>query len=349
MKTYIVVFLASLTIYATSCRKEIEPVTESVYDYNISEIPNLGIVLEAGGAAHFLKTEDQGVNWTQSTGYPDNLFASVVLNTPNTAVAVGNDASNNAVAIISDDDGKTWQPISVPTSKITGTGLTSVAFGSSLSGIAVGSELVYSGDGGHSWKKSSYPNYYRVFTSVAFSSPTNAVAVGYSNIFKTVDAGANWTEVNNPTKSYLSSVAFTSTKNGIAVGYNGTILQTADGGTTWTSIITNDFSDINFLSLAFSSATQGIAVGNDQYQTSYIVQTTDAGVSWHIVDNPYSNFFLANVNFSNAADGIIVGGYNNSTILKTSNGGTTWQYINHPDNKPLTSVAFSTHFTPYNY
>jgi len=135
-------------------------------------------------------------------------------------------------------------------------------------------------------------------------------------------ANAQWT-LQNPfvTEATLSSVYFTDVNTGYAVGEYGTIIKTANGGTTWTALSSGTTWDL--YSVYFTDANTGYAVGGIS------LRTTDGGTNWVLqtVGPGYS------VHFPDTDTGYIVGGISSSmggltycTIFKTTNGGENWEY-----------------------
>src|ERR1035438_8612212 len=75
-----------------------------------------------------------------------------------------------------------------------------------------------------------------------------------------IAAFSQWTWQNPlPQGNILTSVYFTDTNHGCAVGESGTIVKTADGGSTWT--LQNSGTMQRLTSVAFLNSTTGYAVG----------------------------------------------------------------------------------------
>lgn len=144
--------------------------------------------------------------------------------------------------------------------------------------------------------------------------------------------------------SSLSACSFVNATTGWAVGGRGKILATTDGGASWTvqnAGVSHDLKDVFFI-----SATHGWAVGT----LGKIIATTDGGVTWRhqtatFVDSNGTRrevfVTLYAVTFLNATTGIAVG--DNGTIVRTTNGGATWQQVfSDPDSADtLYDVSFA--------
>ena len=140
------------------------------------------------------------------------------------------------------------------------------------------------------------------------------VAVGpRGHIVYSTDAGANWLQAQVPVSSDLTAVYFPSPKLGWAVGHDGVVLATTDGGATWTKQL--DGRAVNDLILADVKAK--LAAQPDSVELQALA--TEAERSKEVgPDKPFLDVW-----FENDTTGYVVGAYN--LLLKTSDGGRTWQ------------------------
>jgi photosystem II stability/assembly factor-like uncharacterized protein len=132
------------------------------------------------------------------------------------------------------DGGGSWQPVTLPAST---SGLTSVRFGDTNHGVAVGAAGVafVTADGGVTWTPHA-TNTTGSLQRVVFVDAQTAVAVGsYGTIVRSTDAGQTWSAVPSGTSASLQDVRFVSGQTGWAVGDGGTALVTHDGGLSWTA------------------------------------------------------------------------------------------------------------------
>jgi phage tail sheath protein FI/photosystem II stability/assembly factor-like uncharacterized protein len=131
----------------------------------------------------------------------------------------------------------------------------------------------------------------------------------------------------------LTSISFLDVSNGWAVGEEGTILNTTDGGTTW-SVQASDVT-VPLHEVFFRSDTLGWAVGGE----GTILNTTDGGTNWLVQDPPTGlTANLSGVFFRSDTLGWAVGG--EGTILNTTDGGTAWS----PQTSGVTVPLYATHF-----
>jgi photosystem II stability/assembly factor-like uncharacterized protein len=140
------------------------------------------------------------------------------------------------------------------------------------------------------------------------------VAVGpRGHIVYSTDAGVNWLQAQVPVSSDLTAVYFPSPKLGWAVGHDGVVLATTDGGATWTKQL--DGRTVNDLILADVKAK--LAAQPDSAELQALA--TEAERSKEVgPDKPFLDVW-----FENDTTGYVVGAYN--LLLKTSDGGKTWQ------------------------
>ncbi len=188
--------------------------------------------------------------------------------------------------------------------------------------------------------------------SVARVSSSGLVACGYEGeIIKSPDAGTTWNWLTTPTqvanRQFNSAFFVDSLVGYIAGGYKvmdslqQTIIKTTDGGASWT--VQRDTASYFLNGIYFSDASHGIAVGTQ----GTIVRTADGGANWQIV--PLSGDIairdLNGVYMVNNMVGFIVGGNKSNdsiqTILKTTDGGQTWNVLQDQLGSMLNGIDFS--------
>lgn len=145
-------------------------------------------------------------------------------------VAVG----DRGHVLLSDDDGRTWRQVIVPTRAM----LTGVSFGDATHGWAVGHDgvILATVDGGQTWtRQDAGGDLETVFLDVHFLDGARGFAVGaYGKFLTTTDAGKTW----NPAVPSADELHY----NQIAAGPDGTLylageigmlLVSRDGGLVW--------------------------------------------------------------------------------------------------------------------
>ncbi|MES2618100.1 MAG: YCF48-related protein [Bacteroidota bacterium] len=89
-------------------------------------------------------------------------------------------------------------------------------------------------------------------------------ATGYGYIYKTIDGGLNWIQID-PRTADVNKVQMVNSNDGFAVGDDGLFLQTTNGGINWNIVLVKitdyDFKKLN--DLYFKDASNGIIVGDE--------------------------------------------------------------------------------------
>jgi photosystem II stability/assembly factor-like uncharacterized protein len=118
---------------------------------------------------------------------------------------------------------------------------------------------------------------------------------------------------------------------GIAVGYGGTILRTEDGGRHWSMQKSGSLQSLQEVCWSDSNTVTAVAMNGA------ILQSTDRGVSW--VTRLYGGgpFELYDVVFTDRYNGFAAG---TRTLLKTTDGGRSWEPRPCPSEKFLASISF---------
>jgi len=147
---------------------------------------------------------------------------------------------------------------------------------------------------------------------------------------KTTDGGATWTTVwTDSSRNFeLEGISFAGEMNGWALSYDAYIFHTADGGNTWVlqdSIRPPGFPPPFFLpsrDIHFTTPDSGWVVGgfNGDMLTA---RTVDGGNTW--MDTVMQGSSLREITMLNSQVGWIVGMTNAPFVLRTTNGGTTWE------------------------
>lgn len=190
-----------------------------------------------------------------------------------------------------------------------------------------GGVILKTTDGGSNWTAQFTGNLYN-FWDVHFIDANTGWAVGdYGTIYKTADGGTTWTKVTTTIPGVtLQSVYFADATYGL-IAAEGSIYRTVDGGTNWASISGLGGSPINDIYMVNNSTAW--AVG--QYGTIY--KLTRSGSTWTATTQTSgTSNELWGVYFKDASNGFAVGaipdgggGYVDGRLLRTTDGGATWQ------------------------
>jgi photosystem II stability/assembly factor-like uncharacterized protein len=282
-----------------------------------------------GVAATIIKTVDGGNTWKDQVSPKGGRFQSIYFIDELNGWAVG----EFGLIIKTKNGGTTWEELSQSNGNSWNSydDFLNVQFIDSKVGFIFGAyELVLKTiDGGNTWKSS------KIYNELTFRTYFVDKNIGWKSDFdgegiikKTTDGGTTWTvsyngNVSDPQKGYIyrafTSFYFFDSNNGWAVGYNGLMVNTVDGGKTWTNRKgVND--GLTFNKITFTDKNNGFATS---YEKDYL-QTTDGGKTWvlkslGINSNPQKSFF------TDSNTGIAVG--SDGFIIKTVDGGKTWQKI----------------------
>lgn len=182
------------------------------------------------------------------------------------------------------------------------------------------------------------------FLSVFFINGKDGFVTGNNGgIYKTTDSAKTWTRLNSTISLPIRGIYFIDDNIGFAVGgenscggtgcipAGGFILRTQDVGQTWTKVFTPS-DKIEISSIYFTNATNGFCAGDN-----VVFKTIDGGQTW--TENKINNIGgkMMKISFVDSQTGFIV--CLSDKILKTSNGGITWE-ISSP-NKNTGYYSFS--------
>lgn len=139
--------------------------------------------------------------------------------------------------LLSDDEGRTWRQVVVPTRAM----LTGVSFGDARHGWAVGHDgvILATADAGESWVRQDAGNDLEtVWLDVFFSDARTGLAVGaYGRTAITSDAGRTWKPAAAPPEElHLNHIAPTGTDLLYVAGEAGTLLTSANAAKGWRKI-----------------------------------------------------------------------------------------------------------------
>ena len=241
------------------------------------------------------------------------------------------DASGNAyvTGVTTATDFPTLNPIQTSNGSSTGD-----VFVTKLNGQ--GSALVYStylggagNDTGRGIAVDATGNAYVTGTAGSIDFPLVAGALRTkSQIFKSVDAGANWSNENyGAVPSSITQLAIHPTQT--ATIYAGTthgMFRSTDAGKTWSKInngLTGFF--INGLVIdPLTPSTLYVSAGTDFGNTGGIFKSTDGGNSWNLRTNGITNLSLISLAIDPVTPTTLYAGANFGPIYKTIDGADNW-------------------------
>ena len=142
-------------------------------------------------------------------------------------------------------------------------------------------------------------------------------------------AQTSWQQMTSGTSSRLWSAAFANDSTVFAVGVDGLMMKSINKGTSW-SVVNHGLTTKNLYSIHFATNLVGFAGG----LSATVLKTTDGGATWFDISanlpaiiTSYAQYSTQEINdfyFLNANTGFAVG--YNGIILKTNDGGTSWNF-----------------------
>ncbi|MDQ3021727.1 MAG: YCF48-related protein [Bacteroidota bacterium] len=181
--------------------------------------------------------------------------------------------------------------------------------------------------------------------AVDFINDNTGYAAGfYGTILKTTDNGNTWVKQITGTSSEFKSIDIIDANTGYAGGENQLMKKTIDGGETWTDVVLPSAPNYSVYDIDFINASSGYALGFFLME-SRIWKTTDGGQSWSTQTTDGANY-INNLYFIDANTGFGSGGSLGGEIIKTINGGVTWDFI-YQDSYKKQSMIFINSLTGF--
>jgi photosystem II stability/assembly factor-like uncharacterized protein len=335
--------------------------------------PTIGYAVGANDT--LLRTTDGGSTWsaqplTLPAGTPPLSFARISCGDA-THCLVANEPNSleDNVLVRTSDAGMTGSLVNPQSeANLIGKNLTSVAFPTASSAVAVGEEgaTFLSTDGGATFANHPYARLEGVSDSHRIrigQSPFDAYMTleGYGEVAATTDGGLSWSVLRLPTSGELVDVAFPSTQIGYALSRDGTVFRTANAGQTWSLV---DSGAREASALLAPNVNTVLVIGRAGVQRS-----TGGGTSFKTLDptivigrrhGRLRTAKLSSFDISNGAE--LAGGaifafgndlvsradlYSNSVLESTDNG-TRWSLIPAPvPREAIEAISFVSPTTGY--
>lgn len=195
-----------------------------------------------GGSTYFGFTTNSGTTFTQTSTAGVGANSIYFVDANNGWITIG------SFILKTSNGGANFVQQTVPSN----TGLNSIAFITSTTGVAVGASgfICRTTDGGTTWTTVTSPTVSTI-NYVNFVSATVGYAGYASGLLVTTNAGASWSVLTAVGANLVNSFAFSGTTTGWIVG--GILRQSIDSGTTWTTL-TNPSSTSAMSSITINGA-----------------------------------------------------------------------------------------------
>jgi photosystem II stability/assembly factor-like uncharacterized protein len=203
-------------------------------------------------------------------------------------------------------------------------------------GFAVGlaGTVLITRDAGLTWQPGT-PITDKALLGVSCSGKAS-IAVGQSGTIQIKPVDGDWQEVSSGSDQRLLSVDANDQGLAVAVGGFGAVLRSSDAGATWEPIsfdweaILNDFLEPHIYDVAVFEDNTILLVG----EFELVIRSADGGDTWEVVNKADSS--LAGIYFSDRQTGYAAG--QDGKVLKTDDGGLTWQNLETPTRENLLDV-----------
>ena len=143
-------------------------------------------------------------------------------------------------------------------------------------------------------------------------------------------AAPRWETQTSGVSARLRGVSAVSEKVAWASGASGTVLRTADGGTSWTKLTVPDAASLDFRDVDAIDAATAYLLSIGSGAASRIYKTTNAGATWTLqFTNQEAKGFFDAMAFWDDRRGLVMGDSIDGRfdILQTTDGGRTWARI----------------------
>ncbi|MGB8193185.1 MAG: YCF48-related protein, partial [Chitinophagaceae bacterium] len=208
--------------------------------------------------------------------------------------------------------GNTWQSFT------SGCGIWSAYFVNSMVGyIACVNSIIKTQDGGATWQVCYSSNTTPKFHAVYFTDVNNGFASReFNKVCRTTNGGTTWTE--SDVVEEINSFFFVDNLVGYMCGNFGKAYRTVNGGNSWQPVHPAPaFVAVTALySTFFTNENTGYAVGD----RGIIWKTVNGGANWQQYASTYNTF--SDVSFPTDS---IAYGSSGSNLLKSTDGGNSWQ------------------------
>jgi len=272
--------------------------------------------LAVGGGGTVLRTADAGRTWQRASSGVTSQLSAVRMASAKAAWITG----AGGVVLATSDGGRTWQRGTLPVRGMAGA--LDLGLGGRLWTAGVAGSVCCSLDAGRSWER----------LTAGFTDSLHAVTSRGSELWVAGadgllarSTGGTWQRVALQSTATVDDLSF-GDADGWVVGQRGLVAHSTDGGRTWARVATPATSDLS--GVAASGPGHAWVTGD----RGTLMSTADGGSSWR------TSMIVAKdlrcVRFFDAAHGWAGGGSpygeGHALVLRSDDGGTTWERVEAP-------------------
>jgi photosystem II stability/assembly factor-like uncharacterized protein len=316
----------------------------SLGDYNDLDFTHTAAGIAVGTFGRILQTTD-GTHFGDISSIPRDFLRSVDFPSENTGYVI-----HGGVNIVkTTDQGNNWTVINTGSAN----SLNDISFIDNTTGYAVGlnGAILKTITAGVSWTPQTSTTSNQL-NAVQFLNANTGYTGGMGGVLlKTINGGLTWNLLTTGTTNDIKDIYFLNPDTGYfianvfigSVPY-GYIWKTTNGGANWTKL---DFNTLNIVNTVhFPDALHGyIGAG-----VGLLAKTSDGGLTWQSLNSGISQYDFTSIRFTDADNGyatlekVVYGpSIRTSTgiIIKTSDGGISWDTLGNDTYPGLTSLAFA--------
>ena len=205
---------------------------------------------------------------------------------------------------------------------------------------SAGTKMLYSSDGGLNWESRTIIDHiYNDFNNLLLTDDGKLWVVGeYQVVATSDDKGLTWEDVFDADKANLNFVTFVDENIGFSGGAGYHFLKTTDGGMTWENVGNQ------------GPIMTGMTIGENGklfYSRGYsgIFESVDEGTNWTNILSGVG--FIRTVVASPAGHLFASSAINSYRIYRSTDNGSTWDYVDTPDELDVRGITFVTETKGY--
>lgn len=276
----------------------------------------------------FARSTDGGLSWTSGAAAAGRNTLTAVSSEVVLAWGRSGDWPDFDDRLLrSADGGQTWNDLG----EIMPAGVSGIAQADPLNLAAAdfAGAVHHSADGGQTWDQ--------VFTSpgplpgglgnpipVFADAQTGYYAYGPGFVIKSTDGGATWAQVSSGTDRNLHDVARFADGRLVAVGAGGAVLL-SDGASPW--ILQAPFTSQDLVAVQIIGPDEVVTVDG----SGLVHFSSDGGVNWTVAASGPAGMTPADLHFTSALEGWVIGnGPGDGSLFRTTDGGTSWSAVPGP-------------------